>query len=124
MTLLLWWAFAIAEGIREGAHFSHGNYKYPFNIHKFFMPVRIVVALILIIYNYTGVFQAFAMLTAFSFTFPFFHDGLYYETRSMIDYPKYNFFSRSATTTATFSFGFPARLAGLIAGMVVFYLFA
>lgn len=115
--LLAWILFSLLEGMREAASFSHGNSKHPFNIHKYFMPVRALFALILCMWS-----GMWVDLIAYMLIFSFFHDGAYYQTRHFIDYPKYNFFSQSESTTAKFSVNFKVRTIMLILGTAAFYL--
>ena len=117
MQFIFWILFSLLEGIREGAHFSYNNSNYPFNIHKFFVPVRALFALVLLSWSGTWL-----DIIPYMLVFPFLHDGAYYQTRHYLDYPPYNFFSQSTSTTAKFSINFLLRTVFTALGIISYFL--
>lgn len=117
--LIIWILFCGAEGVRDGGSLSHGNSKYPFNIHKFYMPVRIIVACSLA-YWAGGLWWCGLHIIVYILTFSFPHNGMYYETRERIDVPEYNFDSNSTTSTAKFELNFKERTTAFIIGILIF----
>lgn len=127
--IIAWILFSIIEGIREGAKDSHGgsNGNYPFNIHYFYIPTRLVVGALCVCLLSDISLDETLFLTAFSLplVFPFFHDGAYYMTRKRLephrpDLVNYHWLGWSDTTTARFSLSPQWRSTFVIAGFLVF----
>ena len=116
LQLISWILFSAFEGIREGGSFSHGNSKYPFNIHEFFIPVRVLFAIILCFWS-GHIYD----LPTYVLIFSFIHDGCYYQTRHYIDEPNVNFFSESKESTAKFEFNLKWRLSFFILGLLIYF---
>jgi len=126
---IAWLLFSLLEGARDAASFSHGNTSHPFNIHKFYLPVRgLFFVCILMTVNILGGFSFFGLALDFlghMLTFSFFHNGAYYETRRRLEpdnekLSDYNWKHQSTTTTAKLSFNFQYRSLMLIAGIVLY----
>lgn len=134
---LIWILFSISDGIEEAKVFEYKgvDIKWHASIHAFFNLQRSVILLSLLgsdlYFNGAGygfipflnpyIDKFIVNVFAFMAVFPFYHDGFYYQTRNFLDYKKYNFFSKSTTTNAKVSFGFPHRLLLAIAGHFSFY---
>ena len=105
---ILWILFAIYEGQREALYFSY-KMKATLQIqrslkrdeHVMFTIQRSVVAAIASIASYTTLFDCALFIISMAFSFPFFHDGMYYVTRERLDgiYKK-GWFDQSTTSTA------------------------
>lgn len=123
----MWIVFACLEGVREAATFAHGGYlvEYPYNIHLWFMPVRgLLFASCAYLFFRREIKGFWLFIIALFCCFAFWHDGLYYETRSLLDYPAYHFFASSQTTTAVHSYGAIVRILGKVislAAMVIIW---
>lgn len=120
---LAWLLFASLEGMREAAFFAHGGYltEWPYNIHLWFLPVRgFVLSLLVGVAFVMDSKRLWLMPVALWLCFSFWHDGFYYETRSALDFPAYNFFSFSTTTTAQISAGPWLRIAGQLISLVMY----
>lgn len=106
--------FHKVKGINKGFKDRCG-----FDIHALFVVIRLAVLIPLALCtDETLIFTLVAI-----FTFPFLHDGFYYQMRKLLSkgkiYPK-GFISQSTTTTAKLSFNFGWRLIFFIfgAGMI------
>ena len=116
-----WIWFSLSFGIIEAKIFHDDadfdkkfKDKWKFNIHILFTFVRILWAtpLILAIYVSHGIIDTVYYSIAFVLSFPFIHDGAYYQTRKILSnntvYLK-GWFDRSTTTTSIFSFDWYTR---------------
>lgn len=119
--------FAILEGEREAARDSHGGsqVRYPFNIHGHYVSVRALVSFLCILITQSPSKLWVPLLVSHILIFPFFHDGMYYTTRKIIeprhpDLKKYHWFGKSDTTTAKFSFGPIARTIFMLLGAALY----
>ena len=124
--LIIWIISSISFGVIEAILFNYIkglNTKFKsligFDIHYLFVVVRLAVLIPLALY--TDEWFIFTLIAIF--TFPFLHDGFYYQIRKLLSkgkiYPK-GFISQSTTTTAKLSFNFGWRLIFFIfgAGMI------
>ena len=124
--LLIWAAFAASTGIAEAFLFNYTKelneaFKemFKYDIHWLFVKIRAFHLIpILFLVDHWIIFALIAV-----FTFPFIHDGCYYQTRKILSsgkiYPK-GFMDQSINTTAKLSFNFTTRLILFIfgAGMI------
>jgi len=107
---IIWIAFSILEGIREGYTYAYRDSKddgYKKDLHPLFTIQRglMVIALLIpliCIAKYYVLLEALA----FALVFPLIHDGMYYVTRHRInnDVYKDGFLTDKNTSTAKISF--------------------
>jgi hypothetical protein len=120
-------AYAVGEGMLWGGVFAHNAGQYikdhnPLNIHLFVLPLRFFVFISLLLaapHCGGGFFPATLSLFAGLLTFPFFHNGTYYETRRMQEpdaLNHYRFWHTSKTTTAKLNFPFWLRAFFMLVG--------
>lgn len=117
--------YSLCEGIRDAAVFAYGASHYmkeiqPYNIHRYFLPVRCVVYFIAL----PGggcVIESAGLLLSFAFAYPFFHQIGYHETRRLLE-TKYSkrFWHHSKTSTATINPTFLERSLMLILSVLLF----
>lgn len=121
---IIWILFAISDGIEEAKIFEYKgvDIKWHTSIHAFFTIQRSVVLLGLS-WLVGDMYSAGLFMLSAALSFPFWHDGSYYQTRHFLDKPAYNFFSQSTTTNAKFSAGPLLRIAMLILSLLVLFCF-
>lgn len=117
-----WTLFSIGIGVTEGAFFAHGGSltRWPYNIHSWLLIPRILVGAFILwdAIPFLTFWGSISMILGMMGIFPFWHDGALYQTRHYLDFPPYNFFSESDTTTANFSLNFIWRLIFFIGGNI------
>jgi len=100
-------AYFSLSGLKDAVLWSRkGAESFKFNEHIIFVLERIVIFLILFI-SYSNVFllDMVVVMTATILSFPFFHNGMYYQGRAWIDSAYNGFFDNpSQTSTAKINF--------------------
>lgn len=113
--VIMWIVFSVLEGVREGLYFDSNPRLLRFNVHVLFSLQRLTVLVILALqYKWWLILILGNMLV-----FPFFHDGMYYLTRHLLNrdnYPKGFWDNPSKTSTAIMDFNLPSRIVLLLIG--------
>lgn len=129
LSLIFWIVFCTLEGIRDAGVFSHNrgdcNSRYPFNIHRFFIPSRVLVCTLLSL-PFDGWLFGVRILCLWG-CLSFFHNGAYYQARRLLEPGEssldgyWYFYSKSSTTTAKFSFGVWPRTIFAGVGLTIYF---
>lgn len=124
ITFILWQAYAIIEGRRDGFYYHAATMNGDsdkHNLHGLFTAMRAIFgfALAALIGHVISVLLMCAFMI---FTFSFWHNGEYYKTRHELDTKRYpaGWSSTSTTSRATFDLSFNQRCLGLIIGVLFF----
>jgi len=102
MEIILWIIYATFEGFREGNYWHIKSFYADFKEHTVWSIQRAMVLGIVGIYDYQ-------MVPSCILVFPFFHDGMYYLRRNILNrtlYPK-GWLAQSKTSTAFSTKYFP-----------------
>jgi len=125
--LLIFIVFALFEGWREAAKDAHGgsNTNYPYNVHLYYLPIRVLVSIVCVSFNFLSIKSALLLLLSYALVFPFWHDGAYYVTRKALEphnplLMDYHWFGESSTTTAKISLSAPGRVLFFTIGLIIY----
>lgn len=129
ITFILWQAYSIIEGRRDGFYYHAATMNgdsNSHNLHPLFTVMRATFGTSLI-FGFIGEqnWTLLLLMCAFMiFTFSYWHNGEYYKTRHELDpkvYPK-GWSSTSTTSRATFDLSFNQRCLLLVIGILFFVL--
>ena len=125
--MLSWLGFIVISSTLEAVYFykkkAHVKW-FGRNIHDSFTVIRSIFAVPISIITlvYVGWWEAVLMSILLILVFPFFHDGIYYTVRELIQkgtYPLY-WFDQSEDTDAKYSYSIVTRTIFLIAALLMF----
>ena len=113
LTYSIWVVFALISGILEGVYYSkvyRKQMKRFVNDHAAFTVLRGIIAVLLLWFTFGLVWQSLLGGVLLMMSFPFWHDGMYYQLRKWIDgvYPK-GWIDNTTTSDAKFNFDFTKR---------------
>lgn len=108
--------YSILSGMKDAVLWSRkGTEAFGFDEHLIFIMERIAVLLAVVISCY-GVEDDFTNMTGIwttvfcsALSFPFLHNGSYYQSRKWIDNSYLGFYADSKTSTSFINFSFPIR---------------
>jgi len=111
------WCYSSLEGTVQGFYYNNPD-NTKSNIHFLFTINRVLVLILL--YMLTNLESALSAMYAFSF----FHNGMYYWTRNILDYTIYHkkFMDTSTTSKASIEFDFFERTVLYAMSIGFFYL--
>lgn len=124
---LLFMFYGALVGANDAVKYSlKGGDAFPWNEHWITNVQNAVVFLIFGVTRFmeasaldTQIGDIFVMGIAYPLGYSFFQNGIYYETRSLIDVPRYNFRSNSKDGEAKINLSFIWRLIGFIAAVLL-----
>lgn len=128
ITFIIWCLYSSLFGISDAyywysanvAKYSTQGFKFK-DLHSLFFWKRSLVATVFSLLMSKGnLFFWLLIMICLGLSFPFFHNGFYYQTRNKIDSTKYplGFIDMSTTSIAIINFTFIIRLLMLILGIV------
>lgn len=133
--MLVWLGFMLTVGTLEAIYFNKKKSYvrlWKRNIHVWFTVVRICVAapivaiITLNVFPVDGLWTSVGVAVMFSaimvFSFPFFHDGMYYTVRELLHKGTYPlvWLDQSKETDAKNSYNIIIRLIGLIVALMLY----
>ena len=120
--------WSVARGWEQAVLWGRlGAESYKWNEHIIFLVVRGLFIGLLLVTGDLTIWSKLFIAGGFIFTFPFFHEGMYYEQRYQIGrihgslvYPKRWWSDPSGTSTANTKFTYKTRIWLAIAGLAIF----
>jgi hypothetical protein len=116
-----WLFYSALSGVKDAILYS-GKTQSPFgfNEHQIWVVERLSVLMIVLggLFFSLDDLQYVRVFFSCLLCFPFIHNGYYYETRSRLDVPSYNWFSHSKETTAKINLNWFQRTAMFIVGII------
>ncbi len=120
LVFIIWQAYAILEGIREGYYFHFKNTNKDvkvYELHPLFSVQRALFCIAVLVCT-----QDIWLAVSLPFLFSFWHDGAYYIQRNKLDphiYPL-KFTDYSTTSTAKIELNFEKRVWLFVIGLLLF----
>ena len=105
-------AHAVADSLR-------GSDAFPWNEHRIYVLERSAVLALPFFSTLITTEDSLILLLCSMLSFPFWHNGAYYSTRSRIDTPKYGWFSQSTSSSARNNIGTTLRTVMFLISLVI-----
>lgn len=129
MTILIWLvflAYPFFSGWKDAVLWSKkGTDAYDWDEHIIFVGERLSYGATVVFCFYSGMFEMISVgefwliVVCFILSFPFVHNGMYYESRKNIDNSYLGFYDDSRTSTAPLNISFPIRTGLIILSFLI-----